>query len=267
MKPDIYNFAPARNYFYNQVNGSSGMIAGVDWFEAWFLERYIKDTAPVDRCLSLCCGDGARDRRIARLGFFNNCLSIDISEGAIRKAEQAANGSGITNISYKVGDLNVLKLKPLEYDLVYVGGGMHHLLNLEHVVGQIYESLKPGGHFVCDEYVGPAYSNLSPRHREIVNSTIHMIPRRLRYASESNFVPVRYRSSHLLAGLYLLTKLGRIDTDGLSVSSDWPAYRTIALRLLKYANKIMSKIAGRSGGFQLGKVFDISPHCCPVINN
>jgi SAM-dependent methyltransferase len=258
-KPDIYNFAPARNYFYNQVNGSKGLMAGPDWFEEWFLKHYLKDKAPVNKCLSLCSGDGARDRRIARLGFFTSCLSIDISGGAIRKAEQAAHESGITNISYEVGDLNVLTLKPAEYDLVYVGAGMHHILNLEHAVGQIYESLKPGGYFVCDEYVGPAYSNLSPRHREIINSAIHLIPRRLRYASESNFVPVCFRRSPLLAGLYLLTKLGRIDPEALSASPDWPAYRRRALDFLKYASNIMKKIRGRNDYSRFGKLFDISP--------
>ncbi len=103
---DVYSFQPTRDYFASLVTGQN-LNNDEDWFEVWFKNVYLKERIPVENCLSLCCGHGHRDRRIARLGYFKNCLSLDISQDAINHAIDLARKEGFSNIEYKVADLNV----------------------------------------------------------------------------------------------------------------------------------------------------------------
>ncbi|MDA7657055.1 class I SAM-dependent methyltransferase, partial [bacterium] len=80
---DLYTFQPVLNYFYRCVSGDEQGIAKENWFENWLIETYLKDKVPVENCLTLCCGHGERDRRLAKMGVFKNCLGLDLSPGAI----------------------------------------------------------------------------------------------------------------------------------------------------------------------------------------
>lgn len=256
---DIYSFQPTRDYFSNLVTGKNDHNVEDQWFELWFKTTYLKEKAPVKNCLSLCSGHGDRDRRIAKLGFFKNCLSLDISEDAIKNASQAALKEEVLNIEYKIADLNVDRLEKDAFDLVYVGAGMHHISNLEHLVNEIHECLKPGGLFVCDEYVGPNYSDLSFRHREIINSAVHLIPQRLRFANEDTFVPGDVKRSLWVAWMHFLSKMGRIDFDAYTYSEDWSYFKKIGFNLAKKLNTIFKSFMKPSQSFKYGKVFDIFP--------
>ncbi len=255
---DVYSFQPTRDYFASLVTGQN-LNNDEDWFEVWFKNVYLKERIPVENCLSLCCGHGHRDRRIARLGYFKNCLSLDISQDAINHAIDLARKEGFSNIEYKVADLNVDSLKKNTFDLVYVGAGMHHISNLEHLINEIHECLKPGGLFVCDEYVGPNYSNLSNRHREIINSAVHLIPKRLRFANEDTFVPGLAKRSYIFAGIHVLSKLGRIDFDSFNYSQNWSFFKRSGFNLAKKLNGIFQTFIKPAQSFKYGKVFDIFP--------
>jgi len=256
---DLYSFQPARDYFSSLVTNNKDENVDSNWFEKWFIDTYLKNKIPVKNCLTLCCGHGERDRRLARMGVFQHCLGLDISPQAIENAKKSVSDEGYSNMLYEVSDLNVYHLKENSYDLVYVGGGMHHILNLEHSVDQIYKSLKPGGFLVCDEYVGPAYNNLTNRHREIINSAIHLIPKRLRNASEENFIPNFWKKSGIRTAFFLLFKLGSINMQGYKVSPVWPSYKKWIFRLGKNIISILSRNRRQNSRSKYGQVFDISP--------
>lgn len=191
---NFYNFGPVMDYMLQCVSDDPDAQAGDGWVEKWAIKEFLDDRIPLDNCLSLCCGFGFKDRRLARLGMFKHCTAIDISEGAIREARAAASGGGIDNIDYLVADVDTADFGEEKYDLVYASGALHHLSRLEHVIEQIHRCLKPGGILLSDEYIGPAYNDLSDRHREVVNAAIHLIPSRLRHASENTFVSRKWQS-------------------------------------------------------------------------
>ena len=256
-KLDIYSFPPARDYFFRMVSKTSDVSLGGNWFEAWFIKNYLKDAVPVKKCLSLCCGQGQRDRRLAKMGVFQHCLGLDISSVIVEYAKKAAIDEGYANIDYKVADLNVDHLGENIYDLVYVGGGMHHIMNLEHLVGEIYNSLKPGGYLVCDEYVGPACNDLSSRHREIINSAIHILPQRLRWATEDTFIPNFWRGATWKNVVFLFSRLGRINFDQYNISPNWSACKRMVFKMGEKINRLLWRGKKISRKFRYGQVFDV----------
>jgi 2-polyprenyl-3-methyl-5-hydroxy-6-metoxy-1,4-benzoquinol methylase len=151
-----------------------------DWCEYWTVEKFLKPRVPVKKCLSICCGFGEVERTLARLGVAEEIVGIDIAPGAIDQARERARQEGLTNIEYKVSDINREELPAETYDLIWANGALHHIRDLELVAGRLSRALKPGGTLVSNEYVGPDYQQLSVRQQEIVNAVKHLLPPELR---------------------------------------------------------------------------------------
>jgi 2-polyprenyl-3-methyl-5-hydroxy-6-metoxy-1,4-benzoquinol methylase len=114
------------------------------------------------RVLELACADGALSMRLARRGCM--CDGIDISTGLIEQGRQqiatlrsAENWLG--HVHLRVDDLNRIELAPNAYDVVLAAAALHHVLDLEHLIGEIYKALKPGGTLVCLDHMGPAVAS------------------------------------------------------------------------------------------------------------
>jgi SAM-dependent methyltransferase len=254
---DLYSFIPIRRYFQKLVTGTENENPTDDWLEKWFKNKYLSDKAPVDLCLSLCCGHGSRDRRLNKLGIFKECIGMDVSIAAIESAKQQSKLAGMDNIHYKTADLNNCSLGFELYDFIYIAGGAHHIANLEHLFNQVYLSLKKGGVLLCDEYVGPNYSDLSFRHREIINSVIHLIPNRLKNFSEKNFIPPDLKYNKIKLLLYILFNFR--DLDIASVLEKYNISQNKIVALLILINKIIFNYFPTKKEFKYGQVFDISP--------
>src|SRR4051794_9269736 len=68
----------------------------------WFRNRFISQ--PVELCLALGCGHGVFDRHAIEYGLARHVHAIDISQGAIDSARQAASDAGLAaHIDYEVG--------------------------------------------------------------------------------------------------------------------------------------------------------------------
>lgn len=254
----FYFFPPVRDYLFTCVTGKVEKTKP-DWCERWVVETYLKDRIPVAECLSLGCGFGHIERRLADLGVFHHCTGIDLSLGAIQNAESKARQLGYNNIDYKVADLNIVELEPEKYDLIWANSALHHIANLEHAVSQIYNALRPGGRFVCSEYVGPKFMKLSYRQREIINSVIHLIPPEYR-VTEETYVPVFFRYPIWRRALFELYRLltfqagGIQDFDSLNPRPNWPKYMNWLLALFGRVRRAMHVRKKRN--FQYGKLWD-----------
>jgi SAM-dependent methyltransferase len=131
--------------------------------------------------LSICCGDGEVERNLIRYRICQSAKGIDISPQAIELARSRASEAGMDGaLSYRVGDVERLSLEPGKYDLVVAWMALHHLRRLSHVFRQVRRTLKPGGIFVVNEYVGPARFQLPDRQVAFVNSFLSTIPEELR---------------------------------------------------------------------------------------
>ncbi len=203
LAKSFYGFPAITDYLYTCISGKVARTER-DWCERWVVETYLADKKPVAECLSLCCGFGEVERILSKLGAFKHCTAIDLSPNAIQIATRLAQEQSINNIDFRVDDLNTLELGSEQYDLIYANGALHHLAALERVAAHIHRALKPGGLFVCNEYVGPNYQQLSLRQQEIINSVIHLLPARLRRQTDESYIPLAFQRSRWHRGIYRL---------------------------------------------------------------
>ena len=150
----------------------------MDWIthSAGLLAKFEK---PV-RALSLGCGFGVIERVLRRCDYCQLIHGVDLAEGAIEGAKKAAQEEGLDGLTYEVGDLNTAKLPKETYDVVYVHAALHHVFQLEHVLDQIKQTLKPGGLFVVYEYIGPSQMQFPRRDLELADVFLNAIPERYR---------------------------------------------------------------------------------------
>jgi SAM-dependent methyltransferase len=161
--------------------------SGDEWPMEWFGRVYAG--SPFETGLSLGCGDGALERDVRQKGICREVVGIDLSKGALRMAAERAATEGLDGITYQIGDFNCLDLPQDRYDVVFFHQAMHHVANLEHCVRQIRKSLKPGGLFYLDEYVGPSRTEWRDDLLADANAHLQSIARKFR-RSESVTFPI-----------------------------------------------------------------------------
>ncbi|MCL7488103.1 MAG: class I SAM-dependent methyltransferase, partial [Desulfobulbaceae bacterium] len=132
-----------------------------------------------DKGLSLACGNGRAERRYIDSGFCKSFVGIDISHQAIKIAKEIATESNL-NIDYFQGDLNDLVLEQNSFDIVITQNCLHHVLRLEHLVDQIYYSIKPGGYLWIHDYIGETQFQYTDERLMIANFVLNKIPERYR---------------------------------------------------------------------------------------
>lgn len=150
----------------------------MDWVthSAGLLAQFAK---PI-KALSLGCGFGVIERVLRRCDYCQLIHGVDVAEGAIEGARKAAQEEGLDGLTYEVADLNTAKLPKETYDVVYVHAALHHVFQLEHLLDQIKQTLKPGGLFVVNEYIGPSQMQFPRRDLELADAFLNAIPERYR---------------------------------------------------------------------------------------
>jgi SAM-dependent methyltransferase len=177
-RPNWLQHKVAREYINMRVSGDPN----IDTF-AWFKQKFFPK--PAELCLSLGCGSGRVERMSINLGISNRFDGIDISEGAIDKARQAAIAAGLADrITYNVANLDdpALSFRTEMYDGIFAHSSIHHVFQLENLFRQCRSALKAGGLLFLDEYIGPSRFQTSPQVTDLIN--------RIRTA-----LPVRYRKN------------------------------------------------------------------------
>jgi peptidoglycan/xylan/chitin deacetylase (PgdA/CDA1 family)/ubiquinone/menaquinone biosynthesis C-methylase UbiE len=171
---NFYCFPPIRARACQLIFGESD-ASRPDWCEYWTIEKYLKDKIPFEKCISVCCGFGEIERTLSRLNLAKKIIGTDIAPGAIEQARQKARAEGLGNIEYYVADMNHEKFPENEYDIIWANGALHHVEDLDNVIGMLRNALKPGGYLISNEYVGPNYQQLSKRQQEIINAAKHLL--------------------------------------------------------------------------------------------
>jgi SAM-dependent methyltransferase len=149
-----------------------------DWL-AFTKRRFVPET--LNHGLSLGCGHGWTERAAIRLGLCRTFDAVDISEEALAVARRQAEDEGMRGlVLYEQADLNSVALDPGVYDVIIAAQVLHHVNELEHLLGQVASSLRPGGLFVVNEYVGPARFQLLDKTLELMNRMLDLLPRELK---------------------------------------------------------------------------------------
>ena len=165
-----------RGAMNRRISGREDM----EWL-AWARWRFFPN--PASRVLSLGCGGGLVEREAVSLGLCQTIEGVDLSAEAIAVARRRAADGDLSGITYRVADLNSLELAPASYDIVICKQALHHVERLEHLLDQVRQSLRPGGWFLVNEYVGPSRFQWTDVQLGLMNELLMLLPERLRRLS------------------------------------------------------------------------------------
>ena len=102
------------------------------------------------KILSVGCGTGTRECRMAQYWPHAHIKAIDNSEAQLMIARERASKLGLENIDFSVGDANNLPTTD-GYDLVYARFLLTHVQNPGAVLKEMIRVAKPGALIVCEE--------------------------------------------------------------------------------------------------------------------
>lgn len=126
-----YSTAPTTKYYFNE--------------EITALRKHFK-LSPEKCFLKLDLWNEAINTKIlfevAKSGI--KCFGLDISEGIVQRAYNKSKFEGV-DINFVIGDIFNLPFKENSFDYLYTMGTIEHSKNMESIVTQIYQVLKPGG--------------------------------------------------------------------------------------------------------------------------
>jgi SAM-dependent methyltransferase len=97
------------------------------------------------RVLEAGCGIGAQTVILAKNSPEARITSIDISEDSLQLAEEKIRQEGITNVTFRQGDIFHLPFEPESFDHIFVCFVLEHLADPLRVLGQLRIFLKKGG--------------------------------------------------------------------------------------------------------------------------
>jgi SAM-dependent methyltransferase len=100
---------------------------------------------PGARVLEAGCGIGAQTAILAKNSPGALITSIDISEDSLMRAEEAIRREGITNVTFRQGDIFRLPFEPGSFDHIFVCFVLEHLPDPGRALKELHPLLKDGG--------------------------------------------------------------------------------------------------------------------------
>lgn len=106
--------------------------------------------------LDLGCGAGWLSLELARRGM--NVDGFEISDARLQIAREYLRDNvykeGFGSVNYRMEDINKVSLRRNNYESAASWDTLHHIPEIERVIKEIHESLKPGGYFVLYDHIG-----------------------------------------------------------------------------------------------------------------
>jgi len=155
----------------------------------WLVEDMLG--GPFERTLSLGCGTGGHELVMAHSGKFARIDAFDLSPKSIAIARDKAREAGIDNVHFFEASFDDFdaKLGDATFDVVCFFGSLHHVREIETVLGAVHRRLAPGGKLVFNEYTGDSYTILDERKVNTINQLLATLdpvflnPERPRYVN------------------------------------------------------------------------------------
>jgi 2-polyprenyl-3-methyl-5-hydroxy-6-metoxy-1,4-benzoquinol methylase len=162
---------------YVRMTGSTG-----HWLD-WTFNSYLP---PIERLLSIGCGDGSHELAIARHNFARHVTAFDASPVAIEQARAVARAENL-NIDFQVSTFEAFTRDPSteQFDAVLFCGSLHHVTEIEAMLFAVRRRLKPQAPIIVNEYVGPCYQLYDAHQLGVITRTLDSIPAEFKIAPDA----------------------------------------------------------------------------------
>lgn len=135
-----------QRYGWDRAASSYGALWGEQLQGVQDLLLQLASPAAGQRVLDVACGTGAIAVACARaVGPAGQVLGVDLSEGMIVAADEAARKAGASNVRFARMDAESLALPPASFDLVVCGLGLMYCPDPTEAIRQMRAVLKPQG--------------------------------------------------------------------------------------------------------------------------
>ncbi len=139
----------ARRYF-DELAGKFGRdyVPGRSW--KGLAEALIKVMAS-GTVADLGAGEGTLSQLLAQRA--EKVIAVDLSPKMVEFGAQLAKQNGLTNLEYRLGDLEQPPLDDTSLDLAVLSQALHHAAHPEKAVDAAFRALKPGGRIIILDLV------------------------------------------------------------------------------------------------------------------
>lgn len=134
---------------------------------------------PQARMVSLGSGPGGVELVIAREARSAEILCLDINAAALELGRQAAAAEEL-DVRFAQADLNRVELEAGAFDVVFCHASLHHVLELERLLGQVERALRPGGALVVVDIITRNGYRMWPETRRLAGAIFQTLPDRYR---------------------------------------------------------------------------------------
>ncbi len=133
-------------------------MTGADWGwpQVWLKSQLDIAYTPLERGLSLGCGEGNFERTLRNLEVVRRLDAYDVAPAVIRRAKDLAKRDKIRGIRFRIADVEKVSLPRERYDFVAFSHSLHHVSDPDALLAKVALALKPGGVLYVDDYVGPS---------------------------------------------------------------------------------------------------------------
>lgn len=131
--------------YFNSIAGRLGKnyCPGRSW-EA--IGHFLLRLTPHIKIVDLGAGEGMIAQLLAQHAEEVTC--IDNSSGMVKVGTELAKKNGLTNLRYKLGDIEKVPLPDDSYDLAFLSQALHHARHPQRAVNEAFRILKPGGRLI-----------------------------------------------------------------------------------------------------------------------
>ncbi len=160
---------------------------------------------PFATAASLGCDEGGYERQWLQRRASQRLDVYELSADVIRTVRRELRVSWLDahgparKVRFIRADLNFVHLPVNYYDVIWSSGSLHHIINLEHLLGEIERALRPGGLFALRDYVGERRLQFAPQRLARINALLGEVP--AQYRRIESVTPVRIESLSSFCGV------------------------------------------------------------------
>ena len=148
------------------------------------------------KLLSIGSGVCSHEIKLATYSNFSQVTCIDIADNLLHIAKSNADNLGLKNIEFLCEDLYKIDFNENDFDIILFHSSLHHFSNIQYLISnKIKKWLRPDGHLVINEYVGPNRLQFNETQIAYINKGLSLLPTPFKKRFKTNKIKRKFYGS------------------------------------------------------------------------